>query len=228
MNNNGKKYIIADWYGKRYGNLVIKDYKDCHFICKCDCGNEKIVKPSFLFNGKVQTCGLNCPIHNKKFDGHSNERLYKIWSGMKQRCYNKNHFAYYRYGGNGILICDEWRNSYKAFKEWALNNGYEDHLTIDRIDGKKGYYPENCRWATYKQQRANAANPYELMEPGKHFRGKLYEINGELKPKTEWCYIYGVSVPFVDYRLKHGMSLEEALKTPKQKGIILSEKRSPM
>lgn len=104
---------------------------------------------------------------------HTQTRLYCIWSNMKQRCFNPNNPKYSCYGGRGITVCDEWKNSFRAFSEWSLNNGYEDPpmdatkswismngLTIDRIDSDKGYSPENCRWITFQQNRLNRKEHY--------------------------------------------------------------------
>ena len=76
----------------------------------------------------------------------NNKRIEKIFKNMIQRCYNKNNKDYKWYGGKGIVICDEWRNNPKSFEEWAMDSGYDDTLTIDRIDEDKNYYPDNCRW----------------------------------------------------------------------------------
>jgi hypothetical protein len=105
-------------------------------------------------------------------DGDSNpeseyHRLYMIWCGMKRRCHNTSHKDYGPYGSNGIEVCREWRNSYLAFKEWSLANGYKDHLTIDRIDSLGDYGPNNCRWATYKEQNNNRLNNVVLQYMGK-------------------------------------------------------------
>ena len=88
---------------------------------------------------------------------------------MIQRCTNHNAPNYKNYGGKGIVVCDEWRNSFEAFYEWAMSNGYSDDLTIDRIDNEKGYSPDNCRWATMKEQANNKRNTV------------LIDDNGELK-----------------------------------------------
>lgn len=79
------------------------------------------------------------------------KRLYSIWSNIKQRCYNKNAKAYKNYGGSGVRVCDDWRNSFLNFQCWALSHGYEDNLTIDRVDSKKDYCPENCQWIPLRE-----------------------------------------------------------------------------
>lgn len=79
--------------------------------------------------------------------------MYRIWSGMKRRCYNQNAINYNNYGGRGITVCDEWLNDFDAFQKWALAHGYADNLTIDRIDNYKGYSPDNCQWITIQEQQ---------------------------------------------------------------------------
>ncbi len=87
-----------------------------------------------------------------------NMRIYHIWESMKSRCYDSKNKCYYLYGGRGIAVCDEWKNDFLKFCDWALNNGYADNLTIDRIDNYKGYFPDNCRWATNLEQQRNKRN----------------------------------------------------------------------
>jgi hypothetical protein len=83
------------------------------------------------------------------------ERLYNIWLHVKDRCLNPNCDSYHNYGGRGITVCEEWRNSYQTFREWALQNGYSDELTIDRLNVNGNYEPSNCRWLTRKEQNTN-------------------------------------------------------------------------
>lgn len=134
-------------------------------------------------------------------------RLYGIWKAMKTRCYNPNFAAYARYGGRGITVCDEWCEDFPAFREWALTHGYDDTLTIDRIDTDKGYSPDNCRWATYKSQANNTR------------RNVVIKINGEAGTVAEMCRKYGVGNSFLVYDriTRLGWEPEAALFTPPRK-----------
>ena len=108
-----------------------------------------------------------------------NKRLRQIYSDMKQRCYNPKCRAYKDYGGRGITVCDEWRNSSKTFYEWAFSHGYRDDLTIDRINVDKGYSPDNCRWATRKEQAANK----RAFKSNSH----IVIYKGEKDTLINWC-----------------------------------------
>lgn len=159
-------YKFTDITGKRFGRLVVIERAantkkgSAKWLCLCDCGKETIVRTSSLNNGGTKSCGCLQREHmtalgyaRKKYD--SNSRLYHIWQSMKQRCLNSNHRRYNDYGGRGITVCEEWKNSFQVFYDWAMANGYKENLSIDRIDNDKGYSPDNCQWATMKEQRNN-------------------------------------------------------------------------
>lgn len=155
----------------------------------------------------------------------SKERIYAIYNAMMARCNNPNTPNYFRYGGRGISVCDEWENDYYAFKKWAYESGYDETAprgmcTLDRIDGDGNYEPSNCRWVNMKVQNNNQHPAYTFMPKPKNMsRGRkptLWEIDGETKPAYEWCKEYGVSIQFATYRVKNkGMSPKEALTSPK-------------
>jgi hypothetical protein len=218
------EFIDSKWVGQRFGHLVIQKYVGCGKVeCKCDCGKSIAVKGSHLLKNRQQTCGKECEYHRGLVTTHdlSSDRLYRIWHGMKQRCYNSNSPNYPTYGGRGIDICDEWFNDVVAFRNWALSHGYSDDLSIDRIDNDKGYSPDNCRWATVIEQNNNK-HPAWTFTPKKPYRKKklkTWTIDGVTKPITEWCKECGMTVQSVTYRvITKGMSPKEALATPKQQG----------
>lgn len=138
----------------------------------------------------------------KKQYGVSSTKIYHKWAGMKERCYNKNAPQYKNYGGRGIRVCDEWFNSFTAFRDWAFANGYDDKLSLDRIDVNGNYCPENCRWATQNQQANNKRNTIRL------------EYNGETHTISEWAAITGLEPRIIYRRLRSGWSVERIMLTP--------------
>lgn len=160
--------------GNRYGRLLVvsaaeNDGRWTQWLCKCDCGKQVIVKTLNLRSGDTQSCGclFNEVLHARiTTHGLKNTRLYRIWCDMKSRCSNKSLSCYKYYGGKGISVCDEWQNSFQTFYNWAISNGYQDDLSIDRIDVNGNYNPSNCRWATIKEQANNKSNSRRLNNAG--------------------------------------------------------------
>lgn len=177
--------------------------------CVCDCGNITFVSGSNLVCGAVKSCGClkkkgNGGKHHKCYT-----RLYHIYAEIKTRCYNPNSQPYSRYGGRGIVMCDEWRNSFESFYEWAIKNGYSDELTVDRIDNNGIYSPENCRWATDVEQANNRRSCIMITREGK------------TQSLKQWCEELNVSYKTVHVRYRIlGWNIEDALTRPIRKGRL--------
>lgn len=153
--------------GLRFGSLVVRERDftkhEVYWVCECDCGNRRSVRADHLRSGKTRGC-YECRgkriSDSKTKHGESRSRLYYVWRDMITRCENPNVRSYKDYGGRGIRVCRTWRDSYKAFREWAYATGYDpdapySKCTLDRIDVDGDYEPRNCRWADAKQQAAN-------------------------------------------------------------------------
>lgn len=177
--------------------------------CVCECG--KI----FIASGKDIRCGhtLSCGCLGEErraasvtTHGESKTRLYSIYAKMKDRCYNKNNKRYNIYGEKGVRICNEWLNSYEAFRDWAMSHGYQDDLTIDRIDSSGNYCPDNCRWATMETQANNTS------------RNHFLTYKNSTKTMAEWAKLIGIPYSTLRHRINTlGWSTERALETPVRK-----------
>lgn len=126
-------------------------------------------------------------------------RLYNIWRSMKQRCTNPKTVNYHNYGGRGIKVCEEWSSRFMSFRDWAMENGYSDTLSIDRINSNGNYEPSNCRWVSYKAQNNNRRS------------NKFLELDGQKHTIAEWADITGIKLATIWARLNSGWSVKDAL-----------------
>ena len=170
---------LIDLTGQRFGRLLVVEkskskYGYVTWLCKCDCGNEKVVSGDMLRKGKTNSCGClrkEETSKRRRQHGKKGTRLYFIWVAMKARCNNPNNKRYSSYGGRGIKVCDEWQDNFQAFNNWAIKSGYDENAkfgqcTLDRINVNGNYEPSNCRWATMAEQNKNkrAKNGYKIKE----------------------------------------------------------------
>lgn len=136
--------------------------------------------------------------NRKRTHGKQGTRLYRIWQGMKNRCYNKNDKRYQDWGGRGIAVCSEWKDKFMVFYNWAVSNGYDDNLTIDRIDNNKGYEPSNCRWITNKENSNNT-------------RRNIYLTYNKTQTLAQWADELHIPYQTLHYRYKKGWDTKDIL-----------------
>lgn len=189
-----------DLTGRRFNRLLVLGFSRKQksgsgvatvWRCLCDCGTETEATTSQLRNGGKKSCGcLRGQSH-----GLSSTKLHAVWRNIKARCKNPGHPAFKDYGGRGISVCAEWRDSFQAFADWAYKNGYDEALTLDRIDNDGGYTPSNCRWASRKAQIRNRRNTIRI----------------EGKTLSEWAEISGLSYSLVHSRFSRGLPLPEII-----------------
>jgi hypothetical protein len=206
-----------DLTGQKFGRLTVVKYagrdnqRMALWECMCECGNRIVTRGTSLRYGSSKSCGClrlekvrdANTIHGLSGNHTFKPRLYRIWQNMKQRCYNSKAGKYHIYGGKGIKVCDEWLNDYLIFHKWAIANGYKNNLTLDRINNNGDYCPENCRWATYKQQARNTA------------QNRLITFHGKTKTLQDWANELGFKYKTLSSRLlDYGWSIEKAFTTP--------------
>lgn len=177
---------FKDLSNKTFGYLTplyVEKTKNKHtyWLCQCACGNMRVLQTHQLTSGKVTSCGCMNRKSQKSKVISANKRLYSVYSQMIARCYNPKATSYPCYGAKGIKVCDDWRTSFESFVNWSLQNGYNDSLSIDRINNSKGYCPSNCRWIPLSEQFINRTN------------NVFYTHNGETHTMSEWCKILGFS-----------------------------------
>lgn len=188
----------------RRANYVLR------YPCRCDCGTERLVR-HFKLTSNSKSCGClrdeeSRERHTTHGDGRTRPRLYRVWYAMIQRCTNPRNSNYSRYGGRGITVCREWRESYAVFRHWATQHGYNESLQIDRSNNEAGYDPQNCQWVTEAQNHRNTAQT------------RLITVFGETKCLEDWARDSRCTVSPGGLRhriIQLGWSPEKAVTTPR-------------
>lgn len=220
-------YNFKDLTGKKIGRLTIikriSEASPIKWLCRCDCGNYTEVFGYNLTRLHTTSCGCFNKEQNKKRivkkennvfykHGKSDTKLHSLWRSMIGRCYNTNNKAYKNYGGRGIKVCEEWKNDFMSFYNWAISNGYNEmknkfEQSLDRINVNDNYKPDNCRWATAKQQANNKRNNH------------IIEYKGEKHNIAEWAKIYNMKRGTLQARLNvYNWDIKKALETPIKEG----------
>ena len=219
MRGSNAKYNKPEWIGQKFGRLTVKKAVKANsgthrshweWVCKCDCGKEVTAVPASIVLGTTRSCG--CYAHElisklgkqsaHKYPTYQYKQLWWKYNAMKTRCNNSDSPRYADYGGRGIKVCEEWNNSFDAFVEWALSHGYEEGLTIERLDVDGDYCPENCIFITLEEQAKNKRNTIWVNYDGKRVR--LIEL----------CEKKGMPYRTVKRRIKRGWSVEDAIEKP--------------
>ena len=199
--------------GDRFGRLVLVQEvarltPGGRWRCKCDCGNEKDVESSHLRSGKIQSCRClqkERAAEAKRTHGMSQTRENANWFKMISRCHNPTDARYPLYGGRGIEVCSRWRESFVAFFADMGPRPSPKH-SIDRVDNDRGYAPENCRWATHKEQCRNRRTCV------------MVTLDGVTRSATDWAELNGLPPSAVTKRLAKGIDPRVAVSAPLQSG----------
>lgn len=203
--NSRAKDLTGQVFGSWNVLSMEKPCKNGHrnYKCVCVCGKEKILRGSMLIAGNSISCGCITRNNNSIKHGKSKSYTYNSWSSMRARCMNFMDARFPHYGGRGIKVCDSWAKSFESFYE-DMGERPKNH-TIDRIDGNKGYYKENCKWSNPVEQTLNRSETVWLT------------YKGETLCMTHLCRKYGMTNTMLRARLKKGMTLDEAMEMPRQK-----------
>ena len=215
-----RKYI--DIIDQRFGRWVVLEFalidkkNTAYWRCKCDCGEERVVSGTSLRRGSTKSCGClrreNTSKSTRKH-GLSESPLERTRNNMVQRCTNPNSTHYKHYGGRGIIVYEEWRRNPASFYKWAYDNGYEEYLTIERINNNGNYEPDNCRWATIQEQNNNQRS------------NKLLTYKGETKNLKQWSKDTGIKYATIYRRFIEEYPPEDILNNTK--GVKNQNKSRP-
>lgn len=211
MAEKPKSKRFIDLEGSRFGYFTVKSFSGIHksatyWNVVCDCGEDRVVCSGALINGKSKSCGcLRAELSRTRTRIHGESGVNKTpelrsWEMMRVRCNNPNNHKFPMYGGRGIKVCERW-DSYENFLEDMGRRPSLNH-SIDRINNNEGYFPENCRWATPKEQARNRSS------------NSLIEYDGRTQCIAAWCEEFGIGRCTLRARIKRGWSIERALNQP--------------
>lgn len=173
------KSEIKNMVGNVYNRLTVisfyetDDNHNSRYVCKCVCGREVVVRGGHLKDGTTESCGClqkENLVNRSITHGLTQHSLYRVWASMLSRTSNENHPGYKNWGGRGITVCEEWKSDFLSFYNWAMANGYQDHLTIERKNNNGNYEPGNCYWATMTEQAHNRRNTKLNMDAASNIR----------------------------------------------------------
>ena len=202
---------FIDLTDQEFGRLTVmkraENNKRCQamWLCECICGVEKIVWGADLRRGRTKSCGCqNIELFSARATTHglAQHPLYHTWKSMKARCCDPSSLAYKNYGGRGVTICAEWLDNPEAFIDWAMTNGHEKGLEIDRINNDGNYTPENCHFVTRSENQRNTRRNHSLT------------FAGITQCLTAWAEELGINKNTLRGRINAGWSVEKALTTP--------------
>lgn len=187
--------------GQKFSKLTVISFKGKNsdnrdlWECICECGNHKITTSYRLRIGKTKSCGcLYKETAQLRSVSSISIKIRRKWDSMIGRCYRKNDISFKHYGGRGITVCDEWKNSFDTFKDWAVENGFSEKLSLERKDNNGNYYPSNCKWATTIEQAYNTQRTIKIL------------INGEYLNSRQVEQKFGINQKALYRRIKLGFS----------------------